>query len=92
MFAAFPARILRSFIPRCAGKAQRGGWVGGAGGLLPLVDSPHICACLLPPPSGSAVVLSNRTGGGALDFFTSSRFALCSGAACLSAYPFCFMA
>ena len=36
MFAAIPAPILLGIIPRCAGKAQRGGRVGWAGDLLPL--------------------------------------------------------
>ena len=63
MFAAIPARILLSIIPRCVGKTQRGGWVGGAGGLVPL--GRLALAFYLPPPAPS--VAFRRTGGGALD-------------------------
>ena len=50
MFAAIPAPILLGIIPRCAGKAQRGGRVGWAGDLLPL------CRLRLPFTSPSGLV------------------------------------
>ena len=70
-FAAVPAPILLSIIPRCAGKAQRGGWVGRAGDLVPLCR-----AARLPITSPLRFRLFRR---GALDIIWRGSSALLAG-------------